>query len=180
MRIPLLFSLALLLFTACTKKQKPLFLAVPSAKSGLTFNNEIIENSQMNMVNYQYLYNGGGVGIGDFNNDNLPDIYFTASIASNRLYLNRGNLQFEDVTEKAGVDGNKKWSRGATVVDINNDGLLDIYVCAAAWQDPELKKDLLYVNTGVDPATKIPSFKESAAAYGLVDTASTHGQLFRL
>lgn len=174
MRLPLLFLPVWLLAAACTKKEKPLFVAVPSAQSGITFNNEIIENSQMNMVNYQYLYNGGGVGIGDFNNDGLPDIYFTASIAPNRLYLNRGNLKFEDVTEKAGVSGNRKWSRGATVVDINNDGLLDIYVCAAAWQDAELKKDLLYVNTGVDPVTKIPSFKESAAEYGLIDTVSTH------
>ncbi|RXK57800.1 RNA-binding protein [Lacibacter luteus] len=174
MRLPLLLLFALLLFSACAKKEKPLFVAVPSAQSGITFNNEIIENSQMNMVNYQYLYNGGGVGIGDFNNDNLPDIYFTASIASNRLYINRGNLKFEDVTEKAGVDGSKKWSRGATVVDINNDGLLDIYVCAAAWQSAELKKDMLYVNTGVDPVTKIPSFKERAAEYGLIDTVSTH------
>lgn len=174
MKLLLAFAVWLLLLTACAKKQSPLFHEIKSAESGLTFNNEIVEGPQLNMLNYQYLYNGGGVGIGDFNNDNLPDIYFTASVQPNKLFINRGNMKFEDVTEKSGVGGNKKWSRGATVVDINNDGLLDLYVSAAAWQNAELKKDLLYINTGVDMATNIPRFAESAAAYGLVDTVSTH------
>ena len=167
-----------LLVAGCSKKQPPLYREIKSSHSGITFNNKIIEDQQLNMINYQYLYNGGGVGIGDFNNDGLPDIYFTSSLQSNRLYINRGNMKFEDVTETAGVGGNRKWSRGATVVDINNDGLPDIYVCAAAWQNAELKKDLLYINTGVDPQTNIPRFKESAAAYGLVDTVSTHMAAF--
>lgn len=170
----LAFAVWLLLLTACSKKESTLFHEIKSTESGLTFNNEIVEGQQLNMLNYQYLYNGGGVGIGDFNNDNLPDIYFTASVQPNKLFINRGNMKFEDVTEKAGVAGNKKWSRGATVVDINNDGLLDLYVSAAAWQNAELKKDLLYINTGVDMATNTPHFMESAAAYGLVDTVSTH------
>ncbi len=170
----LVFASWLLLLTACAKKESPLFHEIKSAESGLTFNNEIVEGRQLNMLNYQYLYNGGGVGIGDFNNDNLPDIYFTASVQPNKLFINRGNMKFEDVTEQAGVGGNKKWSRGATVVDINNDGLLDLYVSAAAWQNAELKKDLLYINTGVDLATNTPRFMESAASYGLVDTVSTH------
>jgi hypothetical protein len=174
MKLLLVISAWLLLLTACTNKESTLFREVKSTESGLTFNNEIVEGPQLNMLNYQYLYNGGGVGIGDFNNDNLPDIYFTASIQPNKLFINRGNLKFEDVTEKAGVGGNKKWSRGATVVDINNDGLLDLYVSAAAWQNAELKKDLLYINTGVDVATNTPRFIESAASYGLVDTVSTH------
>lgn len=174
MKLLLVIFAWLLLLTACTKKESTLFREVKSTESGLTFNNEIVEGPQLNMLNYQYLYNGGGVGIGDFNNDNLPDIYFTASTQPNKLFINRGNLKFEDVTEKAGVGGNRKWSRGATVVDINNDGLLDLYVSAAAWQNAELKKDLLYINTGVDVATNTPRFIESAASYGLVDTVSTH------
>lgn len=163
---------------SCNRKEPTLFKNIPSAKSGITFNNQIDENEKLNMINYQYLYNGGGVGIGDFNNDSLPDIYFTSSIQDNKLYLNRGNFKFEDVTNQAGVTGEKKWSRGATVVDINNDGLLDIYVCAAAWQNPELKKDMLYVNTGVNEATGIPKFREMAKEYGLVDTVSTHMAAF--
>lgn len=170
------FTLAavILFFIACTKKEKALFEAISSDKSGITFSNTIQEDQQLNMLNYQYLYNGGGVGIGDFNNDSLPDIYFTASITGNKLYLNRGNMKFEDVTETAGVSGEKKWTRGATVVDINNDGMLDLYVCAAAWQSPELKKDILYVNQGMKPGTDIPVFRNMIDEYGLADTVSTH------
>ena len=178
MRLTGLFMLSLLLIFSCSKKEKPLFRNIDSKESGLTFNNEIVENNMLNMINYQYLYNGGGVGIGDFNNDSLPDIYFTASLKPSKLFLNRGNLKFEDVTEKAGVSGEKKWCRGATIVDINNDGLQDMYVCAAAWQNPELKKDILYVNQGVDAATGIPRFREMAKEYGLVDTVSTHMAAF--
>lgn len=178
MRLNALIIIFLMLTYACSKKEKTLFRQISSKESGLTFNNEIVENDMLNMINYQYLYNGGGVGIGDFNNDSLPDIYFTASLKQSKLFLNRGNLKFEDVTDKAGVGGEKKWCRGATVVDINNDGLQDMYVCAAAWQNPELKKDILYVNQGVDPTTGIPSFREMAKEYGLVDTVSTHMAAF--
>lgn len=177
MRFPVLV-LALLATVACSRKQKPLFEKIGSEKSGITFSNQIEENEMINMINYQYLYNGGGVGIGDFNNDSLPDIYFTASINSNKLFLNRGNMKFEDVTETAGVTGERKWSRGATIVDINNDGLLDIYVCAAAWQKAELKQDILYVNQGMKAGTDIPVFRDMTNEYGLADTASTHMAAF--
>lgn len=170
--------LLLLIVASCSQKTESLFKQIKSTESGITFSNQINEDNQLNMINYQYLYNGGGVGIGDFNNDNLPDIYFTSSLQSNKLYINRGNMKFEDVTEQAKVSGEKKWSRGATIVDINNDGLPDIYVCAAAWQTPELKKDILYINKGVDQATNTPVFKESAAEYGFADTVSTHMTAF--
>jgi hypothetical protein len=175
-----IFSAALffLFLAACSAKEEPLFQPISSEKSGITFSNIIIENEMLNMINYQYLYNGGGVGVGDFNNDSLPDIYFTSSLSQNKLYLNRGDFRFEDVTDIAGVGGEKKWCRGVSVVDINNDGLLDLYVCAAAWQKPELKKDILYVNQGVTESTGIPQFKEMAAEYGLVDTVSTHMAAF--
>ncbi len=174
----IVFAAFLLLLNACSAKEESLFQQISSEQSGITFSNIIVENEMLNMINYQYLYNGGGVGIGDFNNDSLPDIYFTSSLSENKLYLNRGNFRFEDVTSVAGVGGEKKWCRGVTVVDINNDGLLDLYVCAAAWQKPELKKDILYVNQGVTETTGIPQFKEMAAAYGLVDTVSTHMAAF--
>jgi hypothetical protein len=169
---------AIILFSSCSKKENPLFEAIPSSKSGLTFNNQIVENEMFNMINYQYLYNGGGVGIGDFNNDSLPDVYFTASLTGNKLYLNRGNMKFEDVTETSGVTGEKKWSRGATIIDINNDGLPDIYVCAAAWQKAELKQDILYVNQGMKAGTDIPVFRDMTREYGLADTVSTHMAAF--
>lgn len=175
--IILLFSAIIVLYS-CSTKDKPLFEAIPSSKSGITFSNTIQENEMLNMINYQYLYNGGGVGIGDFNNDSLPDIYFTASITGNKLYLNRGNMKFEDVTEIAGVSGDKKWSRGATIVDINNDGMLDIYVCAAAWQKAELKEDILYVNQGYKSGTNIPVFRNMTREFGLADTLSTHMAAF--
>lgn len=178
MQVTVRLLLVALLLKACTAKEPSLFEQVPSSKSGITFNNQIVENEMLNMINYQYLYNGGGVGVGDFNNDGLPDIYFTSSLQQNKLYLNRGNLKFEDITEQAGVSGEKKWCRGVTVVDINNDGLLDMYVSAAAWQSPELKKDILYVNQGVDETNGIPRFREMAKEYGLVDTVSTHMAAF--
>ena len=171
-------AILLLLIVACKRKDPPLFKHIASAESGITFSNTINENEMLNMINYQYLYNGGGVGVGDFNNDSLPDIYFTASLQSNKLFLNKGNMKFEDITTTAGVEGERKWCRGVTVVDINNDGLLDMYVAAAAWQKAELKKDILYVNQGVDVSTGIPRFKNMAAEYGLVDTASTHMSAF--
>jgi enediyne biosynthesis protein E4 len=165
------------LLASCSAKETPLFKQIKSTESGITFSNTIVENEMINMINYQYLYNGGGVGIGNFNNDSLPDIYFTSSFAGNQLYLNRGNMKFEDVTEQSGTGGEKKWCRGATVVDINNDGLSDIYVCAAAWQSPDLKKDILYVNKGVN-SNGIPQFQNMASEYGLVDTVSTHMATF--
>ncbi len=178
MRLFIIVSVIFILLSACSEKNKPLFELISSAKSGITFSNTIVEDQQLNMLNYQYTYNGGGVGIGDFNNDSLPDIYFTASISGNKLYLNRGNMRFEEVTEIAGVSGEKKWTRGATVVDINNDGLLDIFVCAAAWQNPELKKDILYVNQGRKQGTDIPVFRNMTDEYGLADTVSTHMAAF--
>ncbi|HEX4957941.1 MAG TPA: VCBS repeat-containing protein [Lacibacter sp.] len=177
MRISTLAAGCLFFLASCSKKDSPLFKEIKSTESGLSFNNAIVENEMINMINYQYLYNGGGVGIGNFNNDSLPDIYFTASLSGNKMYLNRGNMKFEDVTEQSGTEGEKKWCRGATVVDINNDGLSDIYVSAAAWQSPELKKDILYVNQGVN-AGGIPQFRNMAEEYGLTDTVSTHMAAF--
>ncbi|HEV9036696.1 MAG TPA: VCBS repeat-containing protein [Puia sp.] len=165
-RILVVAAIALCVFS-CRKKTQ--FELIGSAHSGIHFNNTIVENDSINPLDLTNIYNGGGVGIGDFNNDGLPDIYFTGNTVSNKLYLNKGNLVFEDITDIAGVGGNGEWCRGAAVVDVNNDGLPDIYVCANIKQDPRQRTNLLYVNQGVD-AKGIPHFKEMGVEYGLADT----------
>ena len=123
---------------------------------------------------FAYVYNGGGVGIGDINNDGLSDIYFTSNEGSNKLYLNEGNLKFKDITQTAGVGGNGKWNNGVTMTDINNDGLLDIYVCKGGWQETaEQRKNLLFINQGD------LTFKEQATEYGLDEPGySIHASFF--
>ena len=173
------FPLLLIAFSLLScKENKPLFIEVKGETSGIHFNNKITENDTLNAMSYEYLYNGGGVGIGDFNNDGLPDIYFTGNRVSNKLYLNKGNLKFEDITEAAGVGGNGKWCKGVSIVDINNDGLMDIYVCAAVMYPASERKNLLYINQGVNKATGIPVFKEEAKEYGLDDSSSTQMAAF--
>lgn len=162
-----------LLYFSC-KQNTPMFHLVSPEHSGIHFNNKIIENDSINPIDVTNIYNGGGVGIGDFNNDGLQDIYFTGNLVSNKLYLNKGRMQFEDITEEAGVNGGGKWCRGVAVVDINNDGWLDIYVCASMDKNPEKRKNLLYINQGLDKKG-IPVFKEMAAEYGLDDT--THSTM---
>ena len=165
----------MLLFFSCNQKQ-PLFHEVKSDKSGIHFNNQIKDDDELNPLNYEYIYNGGGVGIGDFNNDSLPDIYFSGNRVANKLYINKGNMQFEDVTDAAGVSGNGRWCKGVSVVDINNDGLMDLYVCAAVLVND--RKNLLYINQGIDKKTGIPVFKEEAETYGLADSASNQMAAF--
>ncbi len=146
-----------------------MFEIISSDHSSIHFNNQIPDDDSINIIKVQNVYNGGGVGIGDFNNDGLLDIYFTGNEVSNKLYLNKGNFQFEDITEAAGVNGSGKWCRGVAVVDINNDGWMDMYVCATLKKDPSQRRNLLYINQGLDK-NGIPHFKEMAAEYGLGDT----------
>jgi enediyne biosynthesis protein E4 len=174
MRIAIACTILIFIASACNTNSPVLFKAISAEESGISFSNSITENSMINMLNYEYLYNGGGVGIGDFNHDGMPDIYFTASLSGNKLYLNRGNFHFEDITAQAGVGGDKRWCRGVAIVDINNDGLLDMYVCASTWQNPEQRKNLLYINQGFKGNSGLPFFKDMAAVYGLADTTSTH------
>ena len=172
---PTIFSFFILI--SC-KQNKPLFQAINADKSGIHFNNQITEDDDLNVLNYEYLYNGGGVGIGDFNNDSLPDIYFTGNRTANKLYINKGHLKFEDITDAAGVGGNGKWCKGATIVDINNDGLLDIYVCAAVLHAADKRKNILYINQGINKSTGIPTFKDEGEEYGLADSSSTQMAAF--
>ncbi len=139
-----------------------IFKLLSEEECGITFVNTIEETEQDNVLNYEYFYNGGGVAAGDFNNDGLTDLYFTANQGTDKLYLNKGNLQFEDVTAQSGITWNGEWKTGVTVVDINADGWLDIYVSVSGKVDnPALRKNKLYINN------KNSTFTESATEYGL-------------
>lgn len=126
----------------------------------------------MNIIDLENLYNGGGVGIGDFNNDGSPDIYFTGNMVPNRLYLNKGQFRFQDITQAAKVDGEGKWARGVSIVDINNDGWQDIYISNTILKDSLKRENILYINQGLNQAG-IPVFKNMASAYGLNDNSHT-------
>lgn len=143
--------------------------------SGIDFQNINRESNELNVFTYEYFYNGGGVAVGDINNDGLEDVYFTANQGSNRLYLNKGNLKFEDITESAGIEGTQVgWDYGVSMVDINRDGLLDIYVClSGGYPEEKIRENLLYVNNGD------LTFTEKAAEYGLNDPGhSTQAAFF--
>ena len=155
-----------------------LFQKISSSHSGIEFSNDITENDSINPLDVENMYNGGGVGIGDFNEDGLPDIYFTGNQVSNKLYINKGDFKFEDVTAQAQVDGKGRWSRGVAVVDINNDGKPDLYISETLNKNPAKRANLLYVNQGNDK-NGIPIFKEMAEEYGLADTGhSTQAAFF--
>ena len=149
---------------ACVKvdpNETPLFFELPSSHTQITFYNTLEENDKLNIIEYLYFYNGGGVAIGDINNDGLPDIYFSSNQGENKLYLNKGNMVFEDISETAGVTSQGSWKTGVTMVDINGDGLLDIYLCRVSGYKGLTGKNELYINQGD------LSFKEEAAEYGL-------------
>jgi hypothetical protein len=171
------YFLAFILLVSC-KHQSPLFIQIKPAHSGIFFNNLITENDSINQLDIQNVYNGGGVGIGDFNNDGWPDVYFTGNLVSCKLYLNKGDFKFQDVTEAAHVTGDGKWCRGVAVVDINNDGKPDIYGCATLKNRPDERRNFLYVNQGVDKKN-VPYFMEMATEYGLDDCShSTQAAFF--
>lgn len=169
--INLLLSLSgLFLLFACADEQVPAsneFVTQPrfvdvSASSGITFANRIEENDSINVILYDYLYNGGGVAAGDLNNDGLPDLYFTGNQVNDRVYLNNGDFTFTDVTDDWGINNYPGWSSGAVMVDINGDGWLDVYVCRTGpHKNPEMRTNRLFINQ------KGKGFKEEAQAYGL-------------
>ena len=139
----------------------------------MNFKNTLGESEAFNVLNYGYFYNGGGVAIGDINNDGLPDIYFTGNMKASHLYLNKGNWEFEEIAQKAGVDASGLWNTGVTMVDVNNDGWLDIYVCRSAAALPQRRQNLLFINN------RNNTFSEMAGEYGIGDTGySTQSDLF--
>lgn len=166
-------------FCAVSAQNNPtLFKLLPASQTGIDFKNRLFENDTLNILNQANIYNGGGVGIGDFNRDGLMDVYFAGNMVSNKLYLNKGSLKFQDITDAAGVGGEGRWCTGVSVVDINGDGWPDIYVCASFRSDLKLRTNLLYINQGLNK-DGVPTFKESAEAYGLADTGfSTQAYFF--
>ncbi|MFP4094658.1 MAG: VCBS repeat-containing protein [Cyclobacteriaceae bacterium] len=168
----------LLLLSACQKEnEKPLvqqtetkaslFKLLHSDSSGIDFENRLKPDEHFNILEYNYFYNGGGVAIGDLNRDGLPDIFLGGNMESSRLYLNKGNLKFEDITETSGTT-TRQWISGVSIVDVNADGWNDIYLCASGFPESEKRKNLLFINQQAGPDGKI-TFKEMAAAYGLDD-----------
>lgn len=165
---PVLF---LLLLIACSDKQDSSgqiemptteLKVLGSDQTGIQFTNAIKEGPEFHYFNYTYAYHGGGVAVGDVNSDGLPDIYFTANQQPNKLYLNKGGMKFEDVTETAGVAGKQGWTTGVTMADVNADGLLDIYVCMSGmFPDPSTRENLLYINNGDG------TFSERAKEFGI-------------
>jgi len=153
-----------ILFFRCSERPEKLFIAADSTRTGIHFSNNISIGDSLTLNGYEYIYNGGGVAVGDINNDGLQDIYFTGNMVSSRLYLNKGNLNFEDITEKAKVS-TTTWTNGVTMVDINQDGYTDIYVSVGGTghTPEENRSNLLFINNGDQ------TFTESAEQYGLAD-----------
>ena len=153
--------------------EKTLFTLLDSTQTGIHFVNEVKNQKNFNIFKYRNFYNGGGVAIGDVNNDGLADVYLTGNMVANKLYINKGNFKFEDISKKAGVEGSKPWSTGVVMVDINQDGLLDIYVSNAGNMEGNNHDNDLYINNGD------LTFTEKAAEYNLAKTGfSTHASFF--
>lgn len=165
MRIILFVLIVFVLFSSCIQQHQPtLFKKLTTQESGIYFNNKLTDTPDLNILNYLYYYNGAGVACADFNNDGLLDLYFIANQAPNRFYLNQGNLKFREVTSEAHLEGEKGWSSGVTVVDINHDGLLDIYVCQVNNSKLFKGENQLFINQGLD-TRGVPVFKEEAQKY---------------
>ena len=171
------FSLIILTVIACQKKENTLFLKIPADQSGITFNNTIVETDSFNIINSEYIFNGGGVAVGDFNNDNRPDLFFTGNQVANKLYLNQGDFEFLDVSKDSDIEAKDKWKTGIALIDINNDSFLDVYICAAMYPSSSEKANILFVNQGLN-GDGIPTFKDMAAAYGIADTGNSMNATF--
>lgn len=166
----------LLLGGGCAEKEPDshtLFTLLPASTTGVDFVNQVEDQADYNILTYRNFYNGGGVAIGDINQDSLPDLFFSSNLEANRLYLNRGDWQFEDITAAAGVEGQGAWSTGVAMVDINQDGLLDIYVCNSGDVEGGNKENELFINNGD------LTFTEAAQKWGLNNKGySTHASFF--
>ncbi|PWN06693.1 VCBS repeat-containing protein [Rhodohalobacter mucosus] len=175
-RLPAIAAAFIFILSSCSllQDQEPqLFESILPEESGVDFINQLTSTSDFNVYRYRNFYNGGGVAAGDLNGDSLPDLYLISNSGANKLYLNRGDFKFEDVTQAAGVSGNKPWSAGVSLVDINGNGLLDIYVTNSGEFEPERRRNELFINNGDG------TFTESAAEYGLDDPGySIHASFF--
>lgn len=184
----LLLILAALAAVHCKNKSgesgsaQTLFSLLPSSETGIGFRNDLVYDREFNIYRYRNFYNGGGVAIGDVNNDGLPDVFFSSNMGQNKLYINRGNLKFEDVSEKAGITGKGSWATGVAMADVNADGKLDIYVCNSGNPRSDEKtaqtfsrENELFINEGGD----VPHFTDKATEFGLADRGlTTHAAFF--
>lgn len=169
-----LFLFAISLFSC---KTKTTFELLSDEDTGIHFSNQIAENDTLNILKYEYLYNGSGVGMGDFNQDGKLDLFFAGNQAPSTLYLNQGEFKFEDVTKSAGIETAGRWCSGVSIVDINGDGLLDIYLSATMKLSAKDRENMLFVNQGIKDGK--PIFKEMAAEYGINDAGhSEHAAFF--
>ena len=167
--VMLLQTSILLSLMNCNKTPDTLFKLLPASSTGVDFSNTIKETDSFNILTHEYIYNGGGVAVADFNKDGLQDLFFTGNEVPNKLYLNKGGLQFKDITNEATVNIQGRWNSGVVVVDINNDGWLDLYVTATMKKDSALRANMLFLNKGTT-AGGIPTFEEAAVQYGIADT----------
>ena len=173
LRLPFLF-LILIGLPGCQKEDpNALFTELSSKRTGISFRNLVRESEEFNVLTYGYFYQGGGVAVGDINNDGLPDLYFTGNMMAGKLYLNNGNFEFQDITESAGVAAAGLWNTGVTMADVNGDGFLDIYICRSAANDPERRRNVLLINNGD------LTFTDKAKEFGLDDPGySTQATFF--
>ena len=166
---PFICLAILFLLSTCKRKTETLFELTQADKTGIDFINTIEETDSFNILTYEYIYNGGGVGVADFNNDGKQDIVFTGNQVPNKIYLNEGDFKFKDITEVASINIPGRWNSGIALADINNDGWMDMYVCATMKPDSLDRRNMLFINNGLNK-DGLPTFSERAADYKLDDT----------
>jgi hypothetical protein len=171
-----LATLILTFLFSCSQDDK-LFVLKSSEQTGVEFSNQITESDSFNILTDEYIFNGAGLAVADFNNDGLQDLFFTGNQVSNKLYLNEGKFKFKDISSTAGVEADKRWSTGTTAVDINGDGWMDIYVATAMLKGPGERNNLLFVNQGEDEEGNI-TFIEQASRFGIADSGNSMGASF--